>query len=316
LAIQSDDLSEELSPLPTQYLNEVKEYFKKYQDHEAISNYKNFRVYQANFPARYAFYLDNNFKQAHSMSQRDSLDLMALGGNTTKKLFKEIHNFAKATTFKEFIKNHRRDYRDMLLNVSDSLLSNGWIGILQDFFGDNSPKKWTVYFAPLTNSNDFSITIDSSTAKTIPVLYAFQLPIARDALNKKVTFPISLTLKEDKASIFFRESAQNYTLIAFNINIENLRSQKVLFSSNKDKDPDDWKQRFQATVNRAIAGVLLKTYISPSLGTAELEWQSNNGYPYTQEIANWIEKEYLTNRGKYKDFSSFYPVIIQHLGKN
>jgi Domain of unknown function (DUF4932)/WD40-like Beta Propeller Repeat len=306
-----ENLNEDLLPLPTQYLNDLNEFFKKAQNHEAISAYKNVKSYQGDFPTRYAIYLDYNFYQTKPLSQRDSLDLIELGIPNTTKFFKSLHSFAKESNIKEFMKGHRKVYRDMLVTVSDSLLKKDWIGMTQRFFGDVSPKKWTIVFDELNSETDFSFMNDSLSSKNIAVAYAFlNTTVPRATLSKKATLPLVLTLNDEKATIFFRESARNYTYASFKKQIEKLAPKKAIFSSSKDKAAEDWKLKFQETTNRAIAAVLVKTYINPTLGNDEIERQTNNGYPYIRDIANLIENEYLPNRTQYKDFNSFYKRLI------
>jgi hypothetical protein len=259
--------------------------------------------------------LDYNFYQSKPLSRRDSLGLLEIGIPNTKQFFKTLHSFSKESNLKDFMKTHRKAYRDMLVTVSDSLLKNGWIGITQTFFGDISPKKWTIVFDELNSEADFSWQNDSLSPKNITVAYAFQSNTQRTALSKKTMLPLALTLSDEKAIVFFRESARNYTYQAFNKEIEALTPRKDLFASTKDKQADDWKQKFQETTNRAIAALLVKTYINPSLGNDEIERQSNNGYPYVRDLANLIESEYLANRSKYKDFNAFYVRLVAYFVK-
>ena len=112
----------------------------------------------------------------------------------------------------------------------------------------------------------------------------------------------------------YHETAHNF-YSSINDKIENPVSQ---YSDYKvalgyDSPGDAFDRRFNETLARVVANIMLEQYHGKEMATPNLNNEMHLGWKNLDKLCALVKEEYLTNRAQYKTFDTFIPVILEYI---
>ena len=294
-----------------QYLNNVNDYFREYEDSNVIEMAR--EMYTLNFPVdappEYIQYLDGN------LALRDDVVMSSdwlefFGDDRWTYFFIEIlQDFVHLTNFNSFFEQNREFYASVLTSYTATIQEWTFQDEIEGYFGETR-SSYDIVLEPLQRGGNYGVEVRTVGTEAAEAYLYFrirgfdgQTPIFYDE-NARIT------LRHEFAHIFCNPLIDLHwsELARFDELNEHLDS--ALMAEQGYGDAPTWKTMVYEHVVRAIASRL--TFLeSEVLGSADLYEQTEvNGFIYVEGLCSSLEI-YENNRETYPTISAYFPDLIE-----
>ncbi|HOC05710.1 MAG TPA: DUF4932 domain-containing protein [Bacillota bacterium] len=295
------------------YRSDVDTYFHQYRNHEAVTMYD--KMTKTGFifstPATFALGLTDSLYLDDSVHIADHVVTGGGGKEQLKQFARALREFCRDSKYANFFNAHEDYYRDNLLQVAAILGETDYITELQDYYGMEY-QSFTIIPVPLYGGGGgFGPNIERMDRVDA---YCILLPF-----DDETSGDVPVYGNKDVLKLLLRhEFSHSFVNRITNMHMDEVAQYEHLLAPIREEMEDlnygTWVTCLNEHIVRAVT-VRLAYADSPREGSKALDRELSEGFIYTKVLAEAL-KEYEDNRDTYPDFISFYPRLLEALGKH
>ncbi|MGH4123505.1 MAG: DUF4932 domain-containing protein [Clostridium sp.] len=305
LSVQLNSNYEPLTTIDFKYKDDVKNYFSKYKNHNAINTFKKLSRSGFSYDAPPATMM--YVSKVPKLEQQTPFSDYLIGRGGSKKSLENfmltLSNYAVESDFSTFYNNHMEFYKDLVGNVSKQLQDRDFAKELENYYGLKK-NSYNLVISPLFHSGGYGAEI--KTKNNNSDIYGFLGPH-----NSKDSMPIYS--KEALSGIGWHEFSHSFVNPTTEKNITKVNKYDSLFTPLADimskKAYPNWEVCVNEHIVRAVTTRLSYIYLGKQAGDNALRYEKTNGFYYIDGLCAKLEY-YEKNRDKYASFEDFYPELI------
>lgn len=298
-------------PNPSVYSREVMDYFGKYKDHPAVLKVKGFtKVYtdltelgwtMTDFPNIKIYEPDADLNWYKNYGKENTLEYIRL-----------CKDFFNDTKFWDFYQQHLPSYQKWGEHIKKSVVENGVMDQLQQFYGFKADVRWYICIDPLNSWGSHAIT-----TKRINPAFSHIVVYNTGYFNtnsKETDEPVFEYKGFDY--LVWHEGSHIFVDSFFKKYKAEIDAMAYLY--NKDDEGmkrngiGSWEYCLNENVVRAVVGFMYHKYRTEREFKRQVAKETASDFIYVEDLVPFMIENYGPNK-KYKSFETLFPAMLKML---
>ncbi|WP_316797459.1 DUF4932 domain-containing protein [Pedobacter agri] len=292
-------------PTPSTYYRDFSNHFEKYKNHNTLNWYRNLSSWDSYDLSIIGLFLTDKYPFSLAIPYSDS-QLRSVDMTTFLSKFNE---FYKACDVESFITSHKNEYDRITAFAKKSIVESNVLNDVKLFYNKPSDGEILIFADVLNNlgNNAIEIKDDKFKGKKIFKLAYLQDENITQTNDTEVKFvPLSNVVIHEISHLFVNDFIPKYK--------ERLAKKKDLFlmtSKNEKLNENRWENELDELIVRVCVSKILGKKYGKERELKEVENQSKH-FKYFEQLNSCFDN-YIQNRNKYKNITSFYPELINFI---
>lgn len=294
------------------YCSDVDEYFGKYSNHEAVTMYESMveTGFMFSAPANFALGLTDGLYMDDSVKLSQHVRWGGGGAEQLKKFAQALRDFSRESDFHNFYASKEDFYRDNVYRVAILLEDWDFVSELQDYFGMEY-KSFNVIPVPLYGGGGgYGPYVERGDGIDIySILISFDDHAQGDVPLYGTKDIFRLLLRHEFSHSFVNRITDMYL-------DEVMEYEHLIDPIQQEMDALNYGSWITCLNEHVVRAVTVRLAFSDdgAQGRKALIREIEGGFTYTDVLVDALV-EYENNREQYPDFISFYPRLLDALGK-
>lgn len=296
-----------LTSIRFDYKNDMKDYFSKYSDHEAVKLFNNMskQGFSYDAPPTVMLYLSNPLELSKKLDFTDYLIGRAGGSNDLDKFISTMQKFVIDTKFNEFYENHKDFYKEVVEKNAEVINQGDYIKDIEGYYGMKQ-NSYNIILSPLFHPGGFGPRVKNGDGAYD--IYSIQGPtkISNEWLMFGSIEGFRFTAWHEFSHSFVNPLTEE--------NLSEINKYIDLFSPVAEKMRSQGYSKWEISVNEHIVRAVTSrlTFLNEGKDAYDeiISIEKFRGFNYVEALCEKLE-EYENNRDVYKSFKDFYPQLIE-----